>query len=61
MTIGNNDQELNIDTFTMMLIITFTEEKLGINLDMEVLDFDDFKSINVLVNMIFAQEGASNN
>ena len=52
------DQELDIDSFAMMLVITFTEEKLGVQLDMDVLDFDDFKSINVLVDLIYRQKAA---
>lgn len=51
--ISSFDQELDIDSFCMMLIITFTDAKLGVTLDMEILDFDDFKSVNVLADMIY--------
>jgi len=50
--IENYDQELDIDSYCMMLIITFVDEKLGVSLDMDVLDFDDFKSINTLLDLI---------
>ena len=57
--INGDDEVLDIDSFCMMLIITFTDEVLGVTLDMETLEFDDFKSINVFVDMIFAQKFSS--
>ena len=50
--INNNDEDINIDSFTMMLVITFADQKLNIKLDMDTLDFDKFKSLNDLVNLI---------
>ena len=50
--INNNDEDINIDSFTMMLIITFADQKLNIKLDMDTLDFDKFKSLNDLANLI---------
>ena len=50
--INNNDEDINIDSFTMMLIITFADQKLNIKLDMDTLDFDKFKSLNDLTNLI---------
>ena len=42
MTIDSSDQQLDIDSFTMMLVIMFVKDELGIQLDMEKLDFDAF-------------------
>ncbi len=50
--INNNDEDINIDSFTMMLVITFADQKLNIKLDMDTLDFDKFKSLNDLANLI---------
>ena len=35
--------DIDIDSFTMMLVITFADQELGVKLDMEKLDFDKFK------------------
>jgi len=51
-TINGPDQELDIDSYTMMLIITFVDEDMKIQLDMDTLDFDDFKSLNTLANIV---------
>lgn len=50
-TIASPDEKLDIDSFTMMLIVTFINEKTGVLLDMEALDFDDFNSLDSLINM----------
>ncbi len=49
--VSDPDEELDIDSFTMMLIITFADEQ-GAALNMESLDFDAFKSLKVLVDLI---------
>ncbi len=54
-TILNPDEPLDIDSFTMTLIITFTNEKIGVQLDMESLDLDDFKSLTSLAELITSQ------
>ena len=36
----------------MMLVITFVDQKLKVKLDMDTLDFDKFKSLNDLANLI---------
>ena len=54
--INNNDEDINIDSFTMMLIITFADQKLNIKLDMDTLDFDKFKSLNDLANLILTNK-----
>ena len=54
--INNNDEDINIDSFTMMLVITFADQKLNIKLDMDTLDFDNFKSLNDLANLILTNK-----
>ena len=54
--INNNDEDINIDSFTMMLVITFADQKLNIKLDMDTLDFDKFKSLNDLTNLILTNK-----
>ena len=36
----------------MMLVITFADQKLKVKLDMDTLDFDKFKSLNDLAEII---------
>ena len=55
-TIADNDQKLDIDSFTMTLIISFVNDEFGVVLDMEALDFDAFTSLNTLVNLIKTEE-----
>lgn len=50
--IAGEDAELDIDSFTMMLIITYADSKLGVKLDMDLLDFDAFKSLNTFADLI---------
>ena len=40
--IKSPDENLDIDSFTMMLVITFADQKLKVKLDMDTLDFDNF-------------------
>ena len=54
--IQNPDDIINIDSFTMMLVITYADIELGIKLNMEVLDFDEFKTLNTLADLICSQE-----
>ena len=49
--IKSSDEELDIDSLTMMLIITYAHE-IGAKLNMDTLDFDAFKSLNTLADMI---------
>ena len=51
-SIASADEELDIDSFTMMLIITFVKEDLGVELDMNTLDFDAFKSLNTFADLV---------
>mgnify|MGYP006113367553 FL=1 len=50
--IKDENENLDIDSFTMMLVITFADQKLNVKLDMETLDFDQFKSLNDLATVI---------
>ncbi len=51
-TIKDEFEDIDIDSFTMMLVITFADQELGVKLDMEKLDFDKFKSLNDLAKVI---------
>ena len=46
--IKDENENLDIDSFTMMLVITFADQKLNVKLDMETLDFDQFKSLEIM-------------
>ena len=54
--IKDENQDIDIDSFTMMLVITFADQKLNIKLDMNKLDFDQFKSLNDLADVIIASK-----
>lgn len=54
--IDNNDQKLDIDSFTMTLIISVVNDEIGVALDMETLDFDAFTSLNTLADLISAEK-----
>ncbi len=56
LSISSNDEELDIDSFTMMLVITYVKEEFGIELDLDKLDFDVFNSLNSFADMVLAQE-----
>ena len=56
-TIDANDQKLDIDSFTMTLIISSVNDEFGVTLDMETLDFDAFTSLNTLADLVQAEEG----
>jgi acyl carrier protein len=46
------DARLRIDSFNMMLIITFAGEEFGVALDMNNLDFDALTSLDAFVELI---------
>ena len=58
-SIASNDDRLDIDSYTMMLVITFVKEELGVELDMDNLDFDAFTSVNSLADLVVASQAAS--
>ena len=45
-------ENFDIDSFTVMLVITFADQKLNVKLNMETLDFDKFKSLNDIADTI---------
>ena len=51
-SIESTAQQLDIDSFTMMLIITFVDEELSVRLDLDALDFDVFYSLDTLADLI---------
>ena len=57
--IDSPDQELDLDSYTMMLTITFVSEELGIELDMDTLDFDAFTSLNTLADLVLNKAGTA--
>ena len=50
--IESPDTNIDIDSFTMMLVITFADQSLNVKLDMDTLDFDKYKSLNDLAALI---------
>ena len=54
-TIKDADEDLDIDSFTMMMVISFVDEEMKIKLDMETLDFDAFTSLDTLTDLVLAQ------
>jgi len=50
--IKNSDEDIDIDSFTMMLVITFADQELNTKLNMETLDFDKLKSLNDIAEII---------
>lgn len=58
-TIASDDQELDIDSFMMMMVITFIDEQFKIALDMEELDFDAFTSLDTLADLVINKSGDS--
>ena len=50
--INSFEENIDIDSFTMMLVISLADQKLKVKLNMDTLDFDKFKSLNDLANLI---------
>jgi acyl carrier protein len=50
--ISDNDQKLDIDSFMMLMIISYVNDNMGVEIDMENLDFDVFTSLNTLSDLI---------
>lgn len=53
--IKSPDETIEIDSFTMMLLVMFAEEEVGVQLDMEVLDFDRPQTLNSFSELILSQ------
>jgi acyl carrier protein len=56
--ISSPDQKLDIDSYTMMLVITYVREEMEVQLDMDALDFDAFTSLNSLSDIVAQQAAA---
>ena len=52
--ISANNQELDLDSFTMMLVITAIDDKWQVELDMETLDFDQFNTLDSLADQVIS-------
>jgi acyl carrier protein len=50
--VESDSQELDLDSYTMMMVILFIEEHAGVQLDMDKLDFDAFTSLTSLVSLV---------
>lgn len=50
--ISGPDEQLDIDSFTMMLVITYCEDQFGVKLDVDQMDFDAFKSLSVFADLV---------
>ena len=57
-SVNNADEALDIDSFNMMLIITFIDSDLDVQLDMDKLDFDVFTSLNTLADLVVSDAAA---
>jgi acyl carrier protein len=53
--IASADDELDLDSFVMMLVISFVHDELDVQLDLERVDFDSFKSLNVIADLVIQQ------
>ena len=58
-TISSLDARLDLDSFTMMMVITFIDSEIGVRLDLDKMDFDAFVSIDTLLDLIQASMGHS--
>ena len=54
--IGGPEDPIDIDSFTMMLVVTFSSDNLGVDLNMDSLDFDEVKTLNSLADIIINQK-----
>lgn len=48
-----------MDSYAMLMLIAFVEEKFGVTLDMEALDFDAFISINSFSELVLNHQSKS--
>jgi acyl carrier protein len=53
--ISSLDQTIDLDSFNMMMVITFVKEELGVELDLDKFDFDVFQSVNSFVDLVMQQ------
>ncbi len=57
--IEDENQQLDIDSFTMMLTISYLKEEAKVQLDMDELDFDAFASLATLADMAENKTGSN--
>ena len=57
-TVSGRDEKLEIDSFTIILILTFADQKLGIDVDTTSLDFDDFSTLARIEQTVFGNGDA---
>ena len=57
-SIGDENEQLDIDSYTMMLVITYVKEELGVELDLENMDFDAFTSLNTFADLVLDKAGS---
>ena len=50
--IQDEKQKLDIDSFTMMMVITFVKMELKTELDVDKMDFDNFTSLDLLADLV---------
>ena len=53
------DSDLNIDSFNMVLIITYAGEELGADLNIDRLNSDAFMSLDSLTDLIVKETSAA--
>ena len=57
--IKSDDQDLVgekvLDSFCMLLLITFIKKEFGVQLNVDKLDFDAFNSLNTLAELILKE------
>ena len=54
-SIQDFDSDLDIDSFTMMLVIMYIKDNFGIQLNMDKLDFDAFTSLNTIADLVLKE------
>ena len=52
--VESREQELAIDSFTIILILTLAQEKLEMELDLEKLDFENFENLAAIEDVLFS-------
>jgi len=58
-TITGPDQDLDIDSFTMMLILTYIDEEMDVTINMDSLDFESFKSLTTFADIVMEKAGTA--
>jgi acyl carrier protein len=53
--IASLDQRIDLDSYNMMMVITFVREELGVELDLDQFDFDVFQSVDSFVDLVMKQ------